>query len=258
MKSDIQLALDLADHVAAVARSYKLDSVQVEQKEDGSPVTVVDLRVEKELVDILSSERPKDAVISEEMGKKGESNRCWILDPIDGTEIYLQGDKSWGTHIALAIDGEIVLGIITRPALKRRWWAAKGLGAHSSDENSSISSGDVLKVSETSELSESRISVWSGIASPVVKKLETIAQIVPPTYDDYIDVAAGRIDGVVFPDPSVASPWDHAPAVCLVAEAEGCFQDLSGGARFDAGYGVFSNRHLQPTLIQTIQGERTR
>ncbi len=251
LSDDVGLALRLADKASAIARPLFDTGVSSRPKADGSPVTAADLAVEAELTSILDSERPGDALLSEEAGSSGHSTRRWIIDPIDGTEKFLEGDPSWGTHIALEIDGSVVVGVITRPVRGLRWWAARGLGAHRSQEGESRSDAR-LQVSQVSTLEASRISVWAEGPSPVTDHLSTRSNLIEPGYDDYIDLIEGRLDAIVFPRPGVAFAWDHAPAVVLVDEAGGRFRNPGGGTRIDRGSGVFTNGLIDSEFNRTV------
>ncbi len=131
---DLALARQLGDMAGAIALGYFGTNVRRELKADGSPVTEADLAVERAVLDVLARERPDDGVLSEERGAvaRGETDRRWLIDPIDGTAPFLAGTAGWGTHVALEVGGEIVLGVITRPAEHRSWWATKGQGAWTS------------------------------------------------------------------------------------------------------------------------------
>ena len=76
----------------------------------------------------LSRSRPRDAVLGEEFGSSGHGSRRWIIDPIDGTKNFVRGVPVWATLIALVDEGEPVVGVVSAPALGKRWWAAKGAG----------------------------------------------------------------------------------------------------------------------------------
>lgn len=252
---DLELALRLVDLAAEIACPLFDAGIAVETKADGTPVTEADLNVERELIHVLGDERPGDAVLSEESGSSGDSRRRWIIDPIDGTEMFVTGRETWGTHLALAIDGDVVLGVVSRPASKRRWWAARGLGAHTSGVTGSTSDRS-LRVSEVASLAEGRVSVWSEGPSRVVDRLDGLTTLVEPGYDDYLDIVDGRLDAVLFPHPGVAFAWDHAPAVIMIAEAGGRFRDPSGGTRIDVGTGVFSNGRIDGELDSAIADHR--
>ena len=122
LAEDLALARRLGGVAEQLAMSYFRADVAWDWKYDGSPVTEADLAVEHALLEILAAERPDDAVLSEERGTLGgASTRRWLLDPIDGTSYFLHGSPAWGTHIALEVDGEIVVGLISRPVRRISW-----------------------------------------------------------------------------------------------------------------------------------------
>src|SRR5205814_2150046 len=78
------------------------------------------------------AERPADAIIGEEFGNHGTAERRWVLDPIDGTKNFVRGVPVWATLIGLLDGADAVVGVVSAPALNRRWWAARGDGAWAS------------------------------------------------------------------------------------------------------------------------------
>ena len=251
LSDDVELALQLVAVAAEIARPLFESGVAAESKADGTPVTVADLAVERELIQVLRHERPDDAILSEEAGPSGRSNRRWLIDPIDGTEKFVVGDASWGTHLALEVDGEIVLGVMSRPVLRQRWWAARGRGAHRCGETGAPV-GVVLQVSDVADLAGSQVSVWSEGPSLVAEHLASLTRLVEPAYDDYIDVIEGRLEALIFPHPGIAFAWDDAPSVILISEAGGRFRDAEGGTRIDTGRGVFTNGMVDAELDAAI------
>src|SRR5690625_4223657 len=124
---DLQLAHVIADQVDALTMSrFKAMDLQIETKPDATPVTDADRAAEELIRGQLSRTRPRDAVIGEEFPQTGNSTREWVIDPIDGTKNFLRGVPAWATLIALLVDGEPVVGLVSAPALNRRWWAAAG------------------------------------------------------------------------------------------------------------------------------------
>ena len=102
------------------------------------PPSPGDFDTEQAVLDVLRRERPADAVVGEEVGPQpGNAARRWILDGIDGTHNFAFGRPGWATAIALEVDGEVVVALLSAPALGRRWWAVRGGGAWSA----SVSSG---------------------------------------------------------------------------------------------------------------------
>src|SRR5205823_4618442 len=107
---DVELAHELASVAADVALRFVEGRFDYELKADGSPVTEADLAVEAALVELIRARRPDDAILSEEAGLLGiPGRRRWVLDPIDGTAHFVERTDGWGTHIALEVDGELVL-----------------------------------------------------------------------------------------------------------------------------------------------------
>ena len=128
---DMSLALELADAADAVTldRFGALD-LRVDTKPDLTPVTDADRSVEQQLRSSLSTHRPDDSIFGEEFGGTPSfAGRQWVLDPIDGTKNFVRGVPVWCTLIALLVDGSPVVGVISAPALGRRWWAGSGEGA---------------------------------------------------------------------------------------------------------------------------------
>src|SRR5260370_26728427 len=105
--------------------------LRVERKPDLSPVSDAGRATEDSLRNGLGRARPRDAVIGEESGQTGIGPRCWVVDPIDGTKNYVRGVPVWATLIALMVGDQVVVGIVSAPALGRRWWAARGGGSWS-------------------------------------------------------------------------------------------------------------------------------
>ena len=128
--SDLSFALELADLAAGVSmKTFRRAELTVETKADGSPVTEVDRTVEGVLRDALARYHPSDRVVGEEFGGKPGRGRCWYLDPIEGTSLYIEGSLYWSTLISLAVDGVVTTGVVDYPAAKRRYWAVRGGGA---------------------------------------------------------------------------------------------------------------------------------
>lgn len=248
LASDLALAHTLADIADKYALSFFRTELLSTEKQDGTPVTSIDLEIEQKLKSILSRERPDDAVLGEEFGLTKPANRCWILDPIDGTSEYISGNEYWGSHIALEENGELMLGLICRPALKRRWWASKGKGAYHA-KTSHLENASPVRLSTTRHVSQSKVSVWDLALTERVRKLQEMSVWIPPSLNNMIEFLDGEIDAFV---DVIGKPWDHAPVAIIVEEAGGSFQDSQGGRRIDLGEVCYTNGKIDTELFQVL------
>ena len=138
---------DAADDITT--KRFKALDLRVETKPDLTPVSDADRAAEDSIRNILRRSRPRDAVIGEESGRTGSGPRRWVIDPIDATKNYVRGVPVWATLIGLMDGDEVVAGVVTAPALGRRWWAAKGGGAWT---GKSLTSASRCRVSEVGKL----------------------------------------------------------------------------------------------------------
>jgi histidinol-phosphatase len=154
MRADLSFALELADLADAITTErFQADDLIVETKPDLSPVTEADRAVEQVLRKRIGEERPGHSVVGEEFGADDPGGTRWILDPIDGTKNYLRGLPVWATLIALEREGRVEVGVVSAPALARRWWAARGDGA--------FVNGRRIRVSKVADLSDAVLSYAS-------------------------------------------------------------------------------------------------
>lgn len=252
---DLALAHALADLADSISSRWFRRRPDVQTKADGTAVSQADLEVDEAVVTLLRHERPADEVLSEESGstpatgtRPAPSGRRWILDPVDGTEPFLAGQRSWGTHVALEVDGELRLAVLTRPTEQHRWWAVRGVGAWSSPSSAPTSTTRRLAVTSTADLASARIGGFVPDDSPLVRAVRRHARWAEDPLGPVVGLVEGRLDAVLGPGGAV---WDHAPQVLLTLEAGGRYSDRAGGHRLDAGGGLYSNGRLHPALTAT-------
>lgn len=255
---DLAIAHQLADLADQITMDKFLSAdLVVETKPDMTPVTQVDRAVEQILRDHLAANLPDDAVVGEEFGTAGSGFRRWIIDPIDGTKNYLRGVPVWATLIALMIDDESIIGVVSAPALGRRWWAAKGAGSFTGSSEHSGTLGRRLSVSKVSKLTDASISFSDlsiGSAHPFVTGFTNLANSVWRVrgYGDFWQhclVAEGAID--IAAEPEVAL-WDLAPLSVIVTEAGGRFTGLNSIAGPAQGSAVATNNLLHETALAIL------
>jgi histidinol-phosphatase len=224
-------------------------------KADGTPVGEADLAVDRMLTTELRRLRPNDELLSEESGAcGGPSARRWIIDPIDGTEGFLSESPHWGTHLALELDDEIVLGVVSRPTMNRQWWALRGGGAFREDlDPASPGTGQRVVLSAKESLHEARITGWP-IDWMVDPLLTAAATWFDCEYNDLEAVLEGRAEVVVVP----GHLWDHAPFVVLLNESGGSLLDPEGGHRLDRGMAYYTNGRVYAELRAVLWSENNR
>ncbi|HEY2277800.1 MAG TPA: inositol monophosphatase family protein, partial [Streptosporangiaceae bacterium] len=156
---DLRFAHVLADAADDITtRRFKALNLQVETKPDLTTVTDADRAAEESLRNVLRRSRPRDAVMGEEFGRTGHGPRCWVIDPIDGTKNFIRGVPVWATLIGLMDGDEVVVGVVSAPALSRRWWAASGGGAWT---GRSLTKATRCAVSGVGELGDASLSYSS-------------------------------------------------------------------------------------------------
>ena len=253
---DLALALDLADVADAITLArFKEEDLAVHTKPDLTPVTDADTAVEEAVREQLSLARPGDSVVGEEYGVSAarESSRRWVIDPIDGTKNYVRGIPVWATLLALQEGDEATAGVVSAPALHRRWWASRAGGAFMFDGLGELARP--LRVSAVRELSDAQLSFagledWSGIG-----RLDAVLSLVSEcwrtrSFGDfwaYMLVAEGAMEIALDP---VVSLWDLAAPQLIVEEAGGRFTDLGGARSADGGDAIATNGLLhEPALV---------
>ncbi len=246
MSSDFEFAASLADTADKLAlERFGAADLRVETKPDLSPVTEADRAIEQALRKRIAAERPGDSVLGEEQGANGTGGRRWILDPIDGTRNYSRGIPIFATQIALEVEGEVELGLISAPSLGRRWWAERGKGAFRDGEQIRVSRVNVIESAVVScELSEG-----AGRLAPLLSQAWHARSF--GDFWQHMLVAEGSVDVAI--DPAVKI-WDCAPLKIIVEEAGGKFTDLAGRAVIDGGSGVSSNGLLHAEALRLFKG----
>ena len=257
--ADLQLASTLADGADAItlARFGALD-LRVDTKPDLSPVTDADEAVETQIRATLARDRPDDAIFGEEQGGTPVlGGRQWVIDPIDGTKNFVRGVPVWASLIALLQDGVPVVGMVSAPALKRRWWAGRGLGAHTSFADCTprrIAVSGVADLSAAS-LSFSDLTGWAerGLREQFLALLNAVWRV--RAYGDFFSyclLAEGAVDVAAEPEVKLG---DLGALDVLVREAGGMFTNLDGRPGPHGGSAVASNGLLHPAVLAALSCE---
>ena len=263
---DLALALTLADAADEIttARFRALD-LRVETKPDLTPVTDADRDTEQHLRELLADARPVDAVHGEEFadaGSSGGSARRWVIDPIDGTKNFVRGVPVWATLIALMDGADVVVGVVSAPALGRRWWASAGGGAwvhtFGGTTGAAESAPIPCRVSSVptladASLSYSSLSGWEerGVLPGFLDLTRACWRT--RAFGDfwsYVMLAEGSVDVAAEPEVEL---HDLAPLALIVAEAGGVFTDLEGRPGPAGGSALASNGLLHAAALAHLR-----
>ena len=258
---DLRLAHIMADAVDAQTMArFKAVDLQVDTKPDLTPVSDADRAAEEIIRGNLSRARPRDAVLGEEFGSEGHGPRRWIIDPIDGTKNFVRGVPVWATLISLVDEGVPVVGVVSAPALNRRWWAARGTGAYT---GRSLASATRLQVSGVNRLADASLS-YSSLEG--WRERGNIREFLELTSDvwrtraygdfwSYMMVAEGSVDLACEPELEL---YDMAALVPIVTEAGGCFTSLEGEPGPFGGNALASNGLLHQEVLERLNPDLVR
>jgi histidinol-phosphatase len=244
VNDDLAFAHALADAADAITlpRFRALD-LHVETKPDLTPVSEAD-RAAEEAIRALVAARPGEGVLGEEFGDDGGDVR-WIVDPIDGTRNYVRGVPVWATLLSLERDGVMDVAVVSAPALKRRWWAARGEGAWAGD-------GERLQVSAVSRIEDAVISTTTESAMPPGWRGLAERAWTPRGFGDFWQhclVAEGAVD--LATDPVLAL-WDYAAVQLIVEEAGGRCTTFSGDPPAPGHSFLAANAALHAAAVRAL------
>jgi histidinol-phosphatase len=259
LKSDLQLALELAALADEISMArYLAQDLVVSTKPDNTPVTDADKATEEALRKHLAKERPTDGLVGEEFGNENkEAARYWVIDPIDGTKNFMRGVPTWATLIGLVerqADGseKVIVGVVSAPALNRRWYASTGNGAFTTLNAGTPRQIFVSKVSDISNASIA-YSDFQGWGDRLTKFNKLMADCTRSRgYGDFWShmlVAEGAVD--IAAEPSLAL-WDMAALDVIVREAGGTFSNLTGKVGPFGGSGISTNTLLHSTVMAAL------
>ena len=249
---DLRLAHVLADDADSLTMNrFKALDLHVVNKPDLTPVTDADKSVEEGIRRTLSRARSRDAVVGEEQGSTGHSQRRWVIDPIDGTKNFVRGVPVWATLIALMVDDEVVVGCVSAPQLNRRWWAHRGGGAWT---GRSLLKSTACHVSDVSDLGDASLSYSSLSGWEDRGRLDDFLSLSrrcwrTRAYGDfwsYMLVAEGAVDLAAEPELEL---YDMAALDVIVREAGGSFTSLDGTPGPFGGNALATNGQLHEQAL---------
>jgi histidinol-phosphatase len=251
---DLEFALSLADTADAFTLPrFEAADFTLGWKDDRSEVTEADRGAEALLAERVLAERPDHAFFGEEHGLQGDADSPWrwVVDPIDGTSGFVRGIPVWATLIALThVEAGVTIGVVSAPALRRRWWAAADDGA--------FANGRRCRVSDVADLADAQVNVtfssgWdrAGKTAALVELLQSARR--GRGFGDFWQhcmVAEGALDVAI--DAIGVAPYDLAAVRLIVEEAGGTFTDRHGEATHEHDSAISSNGLLHDEVIRRL------
>ena len=225
MKSLLSFAETVAIGAGQVTLEYFLKEIEIDKKEDDTPVTIADRKAEEHIRARIRNEFPTHSILGEEEGEiQGKSPYRWIIDPIDGTQSFIRGVPLYTVLLALEYKGEPQIGIIHVPPLRETVSAVVGVGA--------FYNGDPCQVSSTERLADAWVQV-TDYADLTRRRPKFAKRLLASSFScrawgdayGYLLVATGRVDVMIDP---IMNIWDIAPLKPIITEAGGVFTDLDG------------------------------
>ena len=254
LRAWLDFAEEACDAADALALAHFRRDITVSRKPDRTFVTVADQGIEREIRGRIAAAFPAHGVVGEEYGEEaGEARIRWYIDPIDGTHNFIRGVPLFGTLLAVEVDGELQVGVISAPALRQRWYAARGLGAW----NRGADGERQVHVSQIADIADAQLVYGS--------RRENVGSGLMPGFDatiaaswrdrgfgdfwGYTLVAEGAAEAMI---ETGMHTWDVAAPLVLIEEAGGRVTDVTGARRIDAPSFVGSNGHLHDELLRRL------
>ena len=241
-----------ADAAAAITMRPRGGRVEVRHKEDATPVTDVDVEVERALRREVEGRFPSDAFLGEEGGRSGTGRRRWVVDPIDGTRNFVDDIQLWATLIALEVDGSAVVAVVDAPALDERYEAVRDGGARLNGRPISVS--DVATLDRSFVLHSGMEEWMHGPRWDRFARLVATSQRSRGLSDfwGHVLVARGSADVVLEHEP--CGVWDWAALRLIVEEAGGLMTTLEGAEPSHLCSLVSSNGRIHDEVLATLDG----
>lgn len=254
---ELTFALSLADQADAISLSrYRAIDLKITTKPDNTPVTDADRAVEEAIRSAIATRYPTDTIVGEEFGDSRSSadrhSRYWVIDPIDGTKNFLRGVPTWATLVALVVDGQVVVSVVSSPALYRRWYATRGNGSFLLENSAPprpIHVSGVQTIADAS-VAYSDFQGWGDRRNAFEALLDSVWRTRGiGDFWSHMLVAEGAVDVAI--EPSLAL-WDMAALDLIVTEAGGRFTSLDG---VDGPFGtnaISSNSKIHTQVLTAL------
>lgn len=248
---------DFANFVTGATRSsgriireyWEKNQIQIDEKEDASPVTEADRKTEQHLRQLIAQAFPSHGILAEEFGNQNiDAEYVWVLDPIDGTKSFISHVPLFGTLIGLLHRGQPVFGAIHQPILNQlcigsEEWTFLNEKRVTVRPNPSLSETRVMTSAFETLLKTPKEKGWNAL----VEKAKFTR-----TWGDcygYLLLASGQIDVMIDP---IVSPWDILPIIPIIKGAGGTITTWEGNDPVKGESSVAASTALHPEIIELL------
>lgn len=258
----VEVALAACDDADAISMAWFRQRIEVSAKPDASFVTAADTAVERAVRERITARFPEHGLVGEEYGEQPSvRGRRWIIDPIDGTHNYMRGVPVFATLLALEVDAELAVGVVSAPALQRRWFSWLGGGAWAVTTVAGgwdRASARRVRVSDIDDLAEASI-VYSSLTSIIDCGLAPgFVDLLADVWRDrglgdfygYMLVAEGAAEAMIESD---LKTWDLAGPAAVLLQAGAQLTDLDGGEDMPARGVLATNGHLHHSILTRLK-----
>ncbi len=252
----VAFAHELLDETDAIALRHVAGGLTVTAKPDRTLVTQADTEIETRLRDRIAARYPTHTVAGEEFGTEADAgDGRWIIDPIDATHNVVRGIEIFATLMAFERDGELEVGVVSAPAMHRRWWATRGGGAMLRADGTERG----ISVSAVNELENAQL-VFSTLRGLEDAGLgDGLRRLTAAAWRDrgfgdfwgHMLVAQGSAEAML---EYGVNPWDMAAPNVILTEAGGRMTDLDGRPTWVGPQVVTSNGLLHDRILKTLRG----
>ena len=254
----VTLALAICDEADAIARASFRRDLRVSAKPDRTLVTEADRAIERLARERIRAAHPDHGLIGEEYGiEAGDAPVRWYVDPIDGTHNFVRGVPLFATLLAVEVEGELVAGVVSAPALRDRWYAWRGGGAWAVHGAESAEPRRI-HVSAVAALNDAHLLYGAGGAIVASGRMPGFEALLRSAWRDrgfgdfwgYMLVAEGAAEAMI---EVGLSAWDAAAPALIVEEAGGRWSDVAGAPVIDAGTFVATNGILHDDVLRRLR-----
>ncbi|HKG55891.1 MAG TPA: inositol monophosphatase family protein [Candidatus Limnocylindrales bacterium] len=254
-----ELALSICDEADAIALRHFRRDLQISSKPDRTLVTQADTAIERVARERILAAHPDHGLVGEEYGtERGDAPTRWYIDPIDGTHNFVRGVPLFGTLLAVEVDGELEVGVMSAPAMRSRWYAWRGGGAWALHRNESAEPRR-LAVSSVAAIPDAQLLYGSGRDVVASGRVPGFERLLADAWRErgfgdfwgYALVAEGAAEAMI---EVGLSPWDAAAPAVVVTEAGGRWTDVEGRQRIDSGSFVVTNAVLHDEVLARLRG----